>query len=267
MKHASRYQQQADIMVSIKKVHRAAPWNWLRAGWQDLLAAPVVSLSYGLIFVAIGTLVTLGLWAAGLGAAAPVALSGFALVAPSFAVGIYQVSRAIEKGETPRFRVVISRFGTRVSQIAFLSLILMLLLMIWMRAAQFLLVALAPDGPMEPGPFIEFALSSPAGMTLLIIGTVIGALLAATAFAISAIAFPMLVDQEVDAITAVVASLKAVFTQPFVMMTWAWLIAFMTVAGSVAFLLGLAVTFPWIAHATWHAYKDFSPSPSPSASA
>jgi uncharacterized membrane protein len=252
-------------MVSIKKVQRSAPWNWLKAGWRDLLAAPAISLGYGLIFVAIGSLLTLGLSAAGLGAATPVALGGFALVAPSFAIGIYQISRALEKGEEPRFRVIVSRFSTRLSQIAFLSLILALLLSIWVRAAQFLLVALVPDGPMEPGLFIEFVLSDPAGLTLLIVGTLIGSVLAAAAFGISAISFPMLVDQEVDAITAVVASLKAVFSQPFVMLTWAWLIAFMTAGGIVAFLLGLAVTFPWIAHASWHAYKDFSPSPSPSA--
>ena len=94
------------------------------------------------------------------------------------------------------------------------------------------------------------------------IGTIVGGFLAAVAFAMSAISFPMLIDQDVDAVTAMVASFKAVFAQPFVMLTWAWLIAFMVVAGSVVFLVGLAVTFPWIALATWHAYRDFAPSPS-----
>lgn len=248
-------------MVSIQQVRRDAPWNWLKAGWADLIRAPAVSLGYGLIFVAIGTLLTVGLWSIGLGSAVPIALSGFALVGPSLAIGIYQISRALERGDKPRFRVIISRFPTRLTQIAFLSLILVILLMVWVRAAQFLLVIFAPDGPIAPGPFLEFLLSTPDGITMLIIGTAIGAVLASVAFAISVLAFPMLVDQEVDAMTAVVASIKAVLTQPFVLLTWAWLIAFMTVAGTVAFLLGLAVTFPWIAHASWHAYKDFAPAP------
>jgi uncharacterized membrane protein len=254
-------------MVRLQHVRRDAPWRWLKAGWDDLARAPRVPLVYGLIFVGAGALIVLGLAALGLAAAVPVALSGFALIAPVLAIGIYQVSRAYERGETPRFRFIVSRFPSRLSQIGFLSLLLVMLFLVWVRLAQFLLAALAPDSPLLPGPFLEFALSDPAGLTLMVIGTLVGAALAAIAFAMSALAFPMLVDQDVDAVTALVASFKAVIDQPFVMLTWAWLIAFMVAAGSAFFLVGLAVTFPWIALATWHAYRDFSPVPSPSAPA
>jgi len=253
-------------MVELQQVRRDAPWTWLKAGWDDLVKAPRVPLLYGLAFVAVGAVIVFGLHMAGLTAAVPVALSGFALVAPVLAIGIYQVSRAYERGETPRFRFVVSRFPSRLSQIGFLSILLVLLFLIWVRAAQFLLVAIAPESPLEPGPFLEFALNDPEGLTLMIVGTLIGASLAAIAFAMSALAFPMLVDQDVDAVTALVASFKAVIRQPFVMLTWAWLIAFMVVAGTAVFLVGLAVTFPWIALASWHAYRDFAPTPSPSAS-
>lgn len=249
-------------MVDLDKVRRDAPWHWLKLGWQDMKRAPGISLGYGLIFVAIGSLLTLGLWAVGLASATPVALSGFALVAPALAIGIYQISRALDRGDTPRFRIVISRYPSRLSQIAFLSLILVFLLTAWGRIAQILLVIFVPYGPYEPGPFIEYVLTDPAGLSLLAVGTVVGGVLASAAFAMSALAFPMLVDQDVDAITAMVASFKAVFAQPFVMITWAWLIAFTMAAGSVLFIVGLAITFPWIAHASWHAYKDFNPRPS-----
>ncbi|WP_417468371.1 DUF2189 domain-containing protein [Maricaulis sp.] len=251
-------------MVTLQNVRRDAPWKWLKDGWADMMRARRVSLSYGLIFVGVGLLITGGLWLLGLGAIAPVALSGFALVAPALAIGIYQVSRALERGEVPRFRVIISRFPDRITQIAFLSLLLLLLLMAWVEIAQFLLVIIAPGTPLSPGPFLEFSLSEPAGITLLVLGTIIGALLAGLAFSISAIAFPMLVDQDVDAVTALVASVTAVRRQPFVMFTWAWLIGFMTLAGTAFFLIGLALVFPWLAHASWHAYKDFSPSASDS---
>ena len=249
-------------MVHLKHVRRDAPWAWLKAGWQDIIRAPRVTVGYGLIFVGAGALIVLGLNAIGFASAVPVALSGFALVAPALAIGIYQVPRAIERGEKPRFRFIISRFPSRISQIGFVSILLTLLLMLWVRAAQFLLVAIAPDSPLTPDAFTHFALSDGAGLTLIVIGTIVGGFLAAVAFAMSAISFPMLIDQDVDAVTAMVASFKAVFAQPFVMLTWAWLIAFMVVAGSVVFLVGLAVTFPWIALATWHAYRDFAPSPS-----
>ena len=254
-------------MVTLQTVRRDAPWTWLKAGWVDMMRAPGVSLSYGLIFVGVGALITGGLWLLNLGAIAPVALSGFALVAPALAIGIYQVSRALERGEAPRLRDVFSPSPDRITQIAFLSLLLLLLLMAWLEIAQFLLVIIAPGSPLSPGPFLEFFLSEPAGMTLLVLGTVVGSLLAALAFAISAIAFPMLVDQDVDAVTALVASVTAVRRQPFVMFTWAWLIGFMTVAGTAFFLIGLALVFPWLAHATWHAYKDFAPSSSASSPA
>ena len=249
-------------MVTIQQVRRDAPWKWLKAGWQDMMRAPRVSLAYGLIFVITGALITGGLWLAGLAAVAPVALSGFALIAPALAIGIYQVSRALERGEAPRFRVIISRFPDRISQIAFLSLLLLLLLMAWVEIAQFLLVIIAPESPLAAGPFLDYALSEPRGLILIVVGTLIGAVLAGAAFSISVLAFPMLVDQDVDAVTALVASCKAVFAQPFVMITWAWLIGFMTLAGTAFFLIGLAVVFPWLAHASWHAYKDFAPVPS-----
>lgn len=254
-------------MVILQKVRRDAPWSWLKNGFQDLKRAPGVSLSYGLIFVLGGALICALLWFTGGGEAIPVALSGFALIGPALAIGIYQVSRALERGETPRFRVVISRYPSRISQIGFLSIILVLLLLLWFRIAQILLIVWAPGGALDPGSFIEFVLTTPDGLTFLVIGTVSGAILASIAFAISVLAFPMLIDQDVDAITALVASVKSVFTQPFVMLTWAWLIAFMVIAGSAFFIIGLALTFPWIAHASWYAYKDFAPEPEPSAAA
>jgi len=254
-------------MITLQKVRRDAPWNWLKAGWADMMRAPGVSLSYGLVFVGIGALITGGLWALNLGAVAPVALSGFALIAPALAIGIYQVSRALERGEQPRFGDIIAQFPERITQIAFLSLLLLLLLMAWLEIAQFMFVIIAPGTPLSPGAFLEFSLSEPAGMTLLVLGTIVGSALAGVAFAISVIAFPMLVDQDVDAVTALVASVTAVRRQPFVMFTWAWLIGFMTVAGTAFFLIGLALVFPWLAHASWHAYKEFAPSPSASSSA
>lgn len=254
-------------MVTLQKVRRDAPWKWLKLGFEDLRRAPLVSISYGLIFVLGGLAISGTLWAFGSEEAIPVALSGFALIGPALAIGIYQVSRAFERGEKPRFRVVISRYPSRISQISFLSVILVLLLLMWFHIAQILLIVMAPSGPHNPGEFIEFMLTAPQGVTFLVIGTITGAILAAFAFTISVLSFPMLIDQDVDAVTALVASFRSVLAQPFVMITWAWLIAFMVIAGSAVFIIGLAFTFPWIAHASWYAYKDFDPRPEPPANA
>ena len=246
------------MSADIQQVRRDAPWSWLRAGWADMMRAPVLSIGYGLVFVAIGVLVTAGLWAAGWGAFAPVAFGGFALVAPAFAIGIYQISRAFDRGEAPRIRLDVSRFPERRSQIALASVLLLFLFLVWSRIAQFLLVAIAPDELVQPGPFMEFILSEPAGIVLLALGTAIGAIIAFIAFAASALTFPMLVDRDVDVVTAMGASFRAVVRQPFVMLTWAWLLAFMTMVGIATFGIGLAITFPWMAHASWRAYQDFA---------
>ena len=111
----------------------------------------------------------------------------------------------------------------------------------------------------------NFLFTDPSGVLLLVIGTAVGAALAFVAFTVSAISFPMLIDQQVDAVTAVVASVKAVTGNFGTMLTWALIIAVTTAVGAAFFLIGLAISFPLIAHASWRAYKDFDPKPKPSA--
>ncbi|MEE2565070.1 DUF2189 domain-containing protein [Hyphobacterium marinum] len=251
-------------MVTLQTVRRDAPWSWLKAGWRDLVRAPMVSIGYGLIFVVTGLAITAGLWSLGMTSWIPVATAGFALVAPAFAIGFYQVSRKLDAGETPRFSHVWLLRPGKITQVALLGVFLIILLLFWVLIAQALYAYFAFGNFRPIGEFSSFALATPRGLTLLAVGTIAGGILAAFAFSISALAFPMLVDQEVDAVTALVASVMAVRAQPFVMLTWAWLIAFWTILGTVAFLLGLAVIFPWLGHASWRAYQDFSPVPSPS---
>lgn len=254
-------------MVELQRVSRDAPWAWLKAGWRDLVHAPFVSIGYGLIFVLTGLAITAGLWMTGLEALIPVATAGFALIAPAFAVGFYQVSRKLDAGDQPRLSDLWLLSPSKVSQVALLAILLVILLLFWVLVAQALyaLFALGDYRPMSE--FSRFALTSRNGLTMLVIGSLAGSVLAVAAFSVSALSFPMVVDQDVDAVTALVSSVKAVIAQPFVMATWAWLIAFWVILGSVGLLVGLVVIFPWLGHASWRAYQDFSPSPSPSGSA
>lgn len=252
-------------MVTIEKTRRDAPWAWLKAGFADMMSAPVISIGYGLAFTLAGLLITLGLWSIGQAAMTPVLAGGFALVAPAFAVGIYRINQVREAGETPKLLDFWSLPPSRIGQLALLSVLLLVFFLTWARLAQLLYAMFTVGNSMPPGAFTEFLFTDPAGLTLLVVGTAIGAALAFVTFMVSALSFPMLADQDVDAVTAVVASIKAVIKQPFTMITWAWLIAFFVAAGSVFFFIGLAIVFPWLAHASWHAYKDFDPKPEPSA--
>ncbi|MGX6646494.1 DUF2189 domain-containing protein [Maricaulaceae bacterium MS644] len=255
-------------MVTLEKVRRDAPWSWIKGAVADMRAAPLVSIGYGAVFTGIGIAITLGLWSLGLVGYAPVLVGGFALVAPIFAVGIYRVSQKRDAGETPQLLDFWRISGSRLSQIGLLSVLLFVFFLAWARLAQFLFVMIvAGDADFRLESMAGFMFTDPAGVTLLAVGAAIGAVLAFAAFTVAALSFPMIIDQDVDAITALVASVKAVVKQPLVMVTWAWLIAFFIAAGAAFFLVGLAITFPLIAHASWRAYKDFAPKPKPSAAA
>lgn len=252
-------------MVKLETVRRDAPWTWLAGAVADMKAAPVVSLGYGAVFTGVGLAITLGLWALGLGGFAPVLVGGFALVAPMFAVGIYRISEIRDRGETPGLFDFWSISRSRLSQLGLLSVLLLVFFLAWARLAQFLFAMLSGDANFHLATLQSFLLTDPAGVSLLVVGTAIGAVLAFAAFTVSALSFPMLVDRDVDAVTALVASVKAVTGQPSVMIFWAVIIAITTAIGAAFFLVGLAVTFPLIAHASWRAYKDFNPQPLPSA--
>ncbi|MEO1039099.1 MAG: DUF2189 domain-containing protein [Pseudomonadota bacterium] len=254
-------------MVRLKTVRRDAPWSWLSGGFADMMAHPVISFGYGAAFTLIGIAITLGLWWMGMLALIPVLIGGFALVAPVFAVGVYRINQVRDAGEEPKLLDFWRISPSRLTQLGLLSVLLFVFFLLWARLAQFIFAMFAHGTEMRLDAFMEFIFTTPNGVLLLGVGTAVGAFFALVAFMVSALSFPMIVDKDVDAITALVASVKAVFSQPFVMATWAIQIAFMMAVGGALFLLGIAVVFPWVAHATWRAYKDFDPQPEPSAAA
>ncbi len=231
------------------------PWRWLSRGWDDLWRNPLLSLGYGAAFVAIGLLVTAGLWALGLESMAPALAAGFTLLGPVFAVGLYEMSRRYEAGESVSLREIVAARLPSPPQFAFLSLVLMFLFLIWLRLAT-LNYALFTYGNYTPlGDFINFALKTEQGLTMIVVGTAIGGALAAIAYAISVISVPLLLRHDVDVLTAMWISVQTVLNHPGPMLLWAWLIAVLTAIGIATMFVGLIVVFPLIGHATWHAYR------------
>ncbi|GJL96191.1 MAG: hypothetical protein DHS20C06_00080 [Hyphobacterium sp.] len=248
-------------VIEIRDIRPDAPMRWLKAGAGDIARAPFVSIGYGLIFVVVGALVAAGLLYFGWGAWIPVALAGFALVAPFFAVGFYQISKHLDDGEAVTFNDVWLVSGEKISQVAFLGLLLFILLLIWAQIAHFLYAYFVSQNHASLMEFTSWLLDDPAGLSMAIVGTAIGAGLALAAFSISVISFPMLIDREIDAATALIASVKAVRRNPFSLLVWAWLIAFWTTLSIVFGGIGLAIVFPWLGHASWRAYQDLTEVP------
>lgn len=241
----------------VRKVELDRPWAWLAAGWQDLMRAPSVSLTYGVLFALIGWAVTFGLWWAGAVYLILPLTAGFLIMGPILAVGLYEVSRRRERGQTVSLTDAIGAFRANPSQIAFMGVTLLLLFFAWVRIAVMIFFLFFGLTPPSPADFVGRVFFSTESLPFLIVGTAVGAALAALAFALSAISIPLLLDREqAHVVTAITASFKAILENPTTMAFWAVLIVLFVGAGLITFYLGLIVTLPLIGHATWHAYRD-----------
>ena len=242
--------------MKIRQISMDQPWSWLSRGWRDLCTKPGISLCYGITFtlvtyILIGCLQFLDLlyMLLPLGAA-------FTLLGPMLAVGLYEASRRLETGEEVRLKNI-AFVGIRSPiQLAIVGLFLIIMFLVWLRVATVLFALFFSGTTPNLAELIPTLILTSHGIAFLIVGSAIGAVLAFAVFAISAVSVPLLLDREVDAITAIITSIRSVVQNFRPMLLWAWLIAMLTLAGLVTLFFGLIVTFPLIGHATWHAYRD-----------
>jgi uncharacterized membrane protein len=140
--------------------------------------------------------------------------------------------------------------------LAIIGLILILAFLVWLRIATLLFAVFFSSTSPNIAELIPTLILTTHGIVFLIVGSAVGAVLAIVVFAVSVVSVPMLLDREIDAVTAIITSVASVKRNFRPMMLWAWLIAMLTLAGIVTLFVGLIVTFPLIGHATWHAYRD-----------
>lgn len=233
------------------------PWAWLAAGWRDLLRAPGVSLAYGAVYAIAGcvltyVMITLDAWYVIL----PLA-SGFLLLGPLLAVGLYEASRRHAAGERVTLAVAIDAWRRNKGPLFSLGVTLMFTVLLWVYVAMFLFAIFYGRMGINLDAFFAETFFSFTTIWFLIVGVVIGAFFATVVFSVSAVAFPMIVDRrDMSATIAVLTSLKAVRRNWWPMMLWAGLIVAFSVAGLVVIYAGLIVTLPLIGYASFHAYRD-----------
>lgn len=241
----------------IRRIELERPWAWLTAGWRDIVRAPRISLSYGIVFALIGWAVTFGLWWLDLIYLILPLTAGFLIVGPILAVGLYEVSRRHERDQPVSIADALRAFRANPTQIAFMGVTLLLLFFAWVRLAVMIFFLFFGLRPPSPADFVGQVFFSSESLPFLIVGTAIGALLAALAFGISAVSIPLLLDRPyAHVMTAIAASFRAVRENLATMALWAALIVVFIGAGLITFYIGLVVTLPLIGHASWHAYRD-----------
>jgi uncharacterized membrane protein len=229
-----------------RQVSATAPFRWLAAGWRDLRAAPAQSLGWGLVVLGLSWAVSLvalwlGSWIMLLSL-----LSGFVFLGPLLAIELYAISWQLERGRRPSFDHSFAAARTRLADSMVFALVLLVIFLVWARAGSMVHVFF----PVESQPDLRHVLR------FLAIGSAVGSIFAAIAFAASAFSLPMLMDRKVDTITAVITSVNAALRNKPAMATWLALIVVLTGLGFATFFVGLLVLFPLLGHATWHAYRD-----------
>jgi len=229
----------------------------LSDGYADFMARPSHLVFLGLIYPVLGF--GLAAWASGANVLALIypLMSGFALIGPVAAVGLYEISRRREAGQDSglghAFDVLRS---PSLPAILTLALLLALLFGAWLGTARTLDKWLM--GPGNHGAYLDFlaqVLSTPQGWALIVLGNAIGLLFAALVLSLSVVSFPLLLDRDVGAVAAIETSLRAVAANPFVLAVWGLIVAVGLGVGFATLFVGLAVIVPVLGHSTWHLYR------------
>jgi len=245
------------VQPVVRHISPSDLYQALARGIDDFMAMPSHAVFLCVIYPILGIfLVAFTLDNSLLPLVFPIA-AGFALLGPVAAIGLYELSRRREAGldstSTHAFEV---RHSPSLPAIIALGVLLMAIFLVWIAVAE--AVYIANFGYHGPGTLQEFAhnvLFTPAGWTMIVVGTGIGFLFAVAVLTIGAISFPLLLDRDVGAAVAVATSIRVVAANPSTMALWGLIVAALLFVGSIPFFIGLTVVMPVLGHATWHLYR------------
>lgn len=238
----------------LRSVPATAPLRWLRDGARDMRCTPVASGAAGAAVAVLGALLVSAGW--GSPHLAPALLGGFLIVAPFLGLGLCATSQQLERDGPVDPVGAWLAWRENAGAIALFGGLLLLAYVFWERGAAILFALHYADDPLplRAAP-VELLLSGRYD-TLLLSYFGFGALVAAAVFVVSVVTVPLLLDEPVDTLTALGTSVRCCVRNPGATAVWALLIAALTAVGFATALFGLVAIFPWLAHASWHAYRD-----------
>jgi uncharacterized membrane protein len=242
----------------VRRIEIADLKESLAKGFQDFTTYRTDVLFLGFIYPIIGLVIARLVIGQGMFPLLFPLASGFALVGPFVAVGLYEMSRQREQGVTVNWATAFHVLGSPGSgPIALLGMLLMVIFVLWLLVARALYsVTLGPQMPASITGFLQDVFTTSGGWTLIVAGVGIGLVFAVLVFAITIVTFPLLLDRpDIGLDVAIKTSISAVRMNPWPMAVWGLIIAASLAIGSIPFFLGLAIAMPVLGHTTWHLYR------------
>ena len=240
----------------VRRITAADIAEALGQGLRDFQAKPLYGLAFGGLYAAGGIIILLSLTAFNMVYLAYPLAAGFALIGPFVAIGLYEVSRRRETGEPISFPAIWSTITSR-SEIGWMAFVTLFIFLIWMYQVRLLIALLiglnASFSSLQE--FIRVVLTTNEGLVFLVVGNLVGAALSLVLFSLTVVSFPLLLEREVDFITAIITSVRSVVMSPLPMIGWAAVVVVLLMISALPYFLGLIVTLPVLGHATWHLYR------------
>jgi uncharacterized membrane protein len=228
----------------------------LSAGWRDFASAPIYGLFFALIYVVGGWAIYLAVTVKGQIWWTLPASAGFPILGPFIACGLYEVSRRLEQGiplkNAEVFAVILRQKDRQIPSIA---AIIVVFFLFWNFLAHMIFALFLGNATMTNVSSSLAVFATTEGLTMLAVGTAVGAVFAMLLFALTVVSLPMLLDREVDFVTAMITSFQVVTESPLVMLCWGALIASLLFIGMLPGFFGLFIVLPLLGHATWHLYR------------
>lgn len=244
------------VKITIRPVGMDRPRAWLAAGIEDFRQATAVSLAYGMFWVGLSVAITLGAISLGLWHWLLPMVAGFMFVGPLVAVGSYGISRALEAGRAPHLGDAFGAWRPHAGQLAMMGVMMMIFFLAWIRLATLLFALFFGFEVPSPAALYSALLTTPEGLGMIAVGTVLGGILAFGAFAISVVAIPTLMDQDLTFMEGIEASVRSVARNFRPMLLWAAILTGCVLVGMMTFYIGLMLILPVLGFASWHAYEE-----------
>ncbi len=228
----------------------------LSKGLRDFQAVPLYGLLFGALYAAGGIAILLCLLGLGLVYLAYPLAAGFAMIGPFVATGLYDVSRRRENRLTISVAAIWSTVKSR-GEIGWMAFVTLFIFVVWMYQVRLLMALLIGLNASFSSlhEFMTIVLTTNEGLLFLAVGNAVGAALSLILFALTVVSFPLLLDRDIDFVTAMITSVRAVAASPVPMIGWAAVIVMLLAVSAIPYFLGLVVTLPVLGHTSWHLYR------------